>query len=1500
MYGTVEATHGVQMEEFDIFISHNSLDKQLIDPIVQRLYDEYDIRSWLDKWDLHAAKDWEPAIKQALDSCKSCAIVLGANGWGPHHLEEARFALTRREKQSDFKVIPILLPGANQTDMSVLNDFFKRIHRVDFSNGIKDDEAFRRLVSAIKGEAPGPPPMTVFTINRAARQWEQVAVDDRASILYRGSELRSAQIIAAAHTEMLSNTAVKFLTVSAEAEQQSIQAERSRTRKIIAGLIVGLLLIASSAVFAFVQRNDAEKQRKIAQSNFEESEKQRGIAQSNLEEAERQKKQAIQNAEEREEQRKEANRQKDIAVKNEDTAKKNAAEAKRQGEIAEERRKDAERQKQVAQNEKRNAEEQREIAEKKKLEAIAAQKRAERENRLNTAQKLASLSQAQSQSNPQRAGLWAAEAIKTTLEQNEGVTSEARTAANQVLNSLTGTGHYGYFQEAVTASIFNKDETLVAATDWSGVVQVFEIGKQFPQSLQHVITTEEFSKLVTFDASNRHLVTQSRSESCGPNVSISLKTQGCGRGLIWTLDDNKKYSNQPVPLSNKPIESMAASRDNLQLAAATSQEVIIYDLADLSKHRIIRTLQKAISDSISVMEFSKDGRLLLSGSHNGWVQIWDLTSEDAKPKTVFESQHRANQLGRETIVPIQVIHIADDDAALVTASTDWVGSSMQTDLSAKLWKLNNLHPVGNPRLLKHNQAISSVNFIKSDDSIVTTSLDGGIRRWSVKTNNDANPEMLMVARCECNLLDPFKNINSAAISPDEGIIAVAASDDAIRLINLEDDSKKPVELRGHDSSSDFITISSSGKWLLSGGTDRSLRIWNIKEASLGANAGLIGDWRLQYVASELSSLGTTTALITPSQIEIWDIANNNLPRQLFAFNSNIGKDDCPACRINLSPNGKWIVVQSDSEQNQSIVIAADGSAKFTIPVRTWSVTGESQFSPDSSWLMVDEKAGGKLYDLSRLPVGTINLENNDEGIYFGSAAFSKNSKWLFAKTSLYEKTRKASGYLWRINLERRSANRIEISDFDIGHSQFSADGKWFAYSADDLGDYLERNSQLSDQTKNSLESTRVRLIRLSEEGELKPINLDGHELKPNRLVFSPNNRWLLTATSNILARDRETHVRVWDLEKENPSDSPFTLPIIDKRLAAAEFSPNGRFLVTIQSTEDFARLWHLDESRAEFVHAGILRGAIPNLNFHWSITFSPDSNRVVISTTDDSTPYLWLLSPNGSYSNPHKLRVGDQRLQEVQFSKDSNKLFGLSSSSSYIGGAQNRGMRLNMFDLGNQNQEITTEEVFRSNEEDVSRFQISQDGKQILVTGKRVRIIPIRDGEGLLDLLGKRTGRNMSWEEWVLSGNNGPYHKTFQSQPIHQSVLIELTQRVGAGEKVPGGVAINDLVDWTIEYDEPGLCNELAWALTKIKDGQQSLRASECALKHFPDDGNYRDTRGVARALLGDINGAIADFNAYIKSLTEKNEKPNTIVERRKWIEELSEGRNPFLPKVKN
>ena len=74
----------------------------------------------------------------------------------------------------------------------------------------------------------------------------------------------------------------------------------------------------------------------------------------------------------------------------------------------------------------------------------------------------------------------------------------------------------------------------------------------------------------------------------------------------------------------------------------------------------------------------------------------------------------------------------------------------------------------------------------------------------------------------------------------------------------------------------------------------------------------------------------------------------------------------------------------------------------------------------------------------------------------------------------------------------------------------------------------------------------------------------------------------------------------------------------------------------------------------------------------------------------------------------------------------------------------------------------------------------------------------------------------------------------------------------------------------------------------------RSLDACERAVALAPEDGSVRDSRGVARALTGDMAGVIADFEFAVKWTKEGNERADFIASREAWIAALKTGKNPF------
>jgi hypothetical protein len=89
--------------------------------------------------------------------------------------------------------------------------------------------------------------------------------------------------------------------------------------------------------------------------------------------------------------------------------------------------------------------------------------------------------------------------------------------------------------------------------------------------------------------------------------------------------------------------------------------------------------------------------------------------------------------------------------------------------------------------------------------------------------------------------------------------------------------------------------------------------------------------------------------------------------------------------------------------------------------------------------------------------------------------------------------------------------------------------------------------------------------------------------------------------------------------------------------------------------------------------------------------------------------------------------------------------------------------------------------------------------------------------------------------------------------------------------------------------------NELCWYGSIDNLADVVLPACDRAVAEAPGYPPYGDSRGVARALLGDYPGAIDDFSAFVEwSRTAGSRYDSLRPKREAWIETLKTGRNPL------
>ena len=66
----------------------------------------------------------------------------------------------------------------------------------------------------------------------------------------------------------------------------------------------------------------------------------------------------------------------------------------------------------------------------------------------------------------------------------------------------------------------------------------------------------------------------------------------------------------------------------------------------------------------------------------------------------------------------------------------------------------------------------------------------------------------------------------------------------------------------------------------------------------------------------------------------------------------------------------------------------------------------------------------------------------------------------------------------------------------------------------------------------------------------------------------------------------------------------------------------------------------------------------------------------------------------------------------------------------------------------------------------------------------------------------------------------------------------------------------------------------------------------EKAVTVYPENGEFHDSRGIARGLTGDFAGALEDFQLFINWTNNDDRR----AQRQRWINQLQQGNNPFIP----
>ncbi|WP_339675709.1 protein kinase, partial [uncultured Gimesia sp.] len=288
-----------------------------------------------------------------------------------------------------------------------------------------------------------------------------------------------------------------------------------------------------------------------------------------------------------------------------------------------------------------------------------------------------------------------------------------------------------------------------------------------------------------------------------------------GTAIIWNTETAEKGA--PFTGHQGPIYSADFSPDADSTRVVTSgydrrvllwrpEDIVPFDFSKLVSGKESEppayVAFEGHQESVQSAEFTADGKMLISASHDNTVKLWDI--ETNKALKTFR--------GHDSWV----------QAAMILNDGKWILSASH-DAQLKLWNIANYAEIRTLKgrvLAQHVDAILDVSFSSDGKQLVTASRDKTAISWDVSTgkpNKEFTEGHAFLA-------------SSAVFLPDGKRLATAAVDNSVRIWDIQTGTEhKRFE---HTGRSAAIDVSFDSKLLVTGSDEKTVRIWDITTGEL--------------------------------------------------------------------------------------------------------------------------------------------------------------------------------------------------------------------------------------------------------------------------------------------------------------------------------------------------------------------------------------------------------------------------------------------------------------------------------------------------------------------------------------------------------------------------------------------------------------------------------------------------------------------------------------------
>jgi WD40 repeat protein/serine/threonine protein kinase len=490
------------------------------------------------------------------------------------------------------------------------------------------------------------------------------------------------------------------------------------------------------------------------------------------------------------------------------------------------------------------------------------------------------------------------------------------------------------------------------------------------------------------------------------------------RGFEWYYLRRLCVDKDTLCISDSNVRRAMFSPDGKQMATAGSN-VILWDLA-AGKHRVLAT-----KSPVNDVSFSQDGTRLAAALEWGGAMLWDpsdgkhlntLRSRNATEElpdgicrkcvafspdgtrlavggqfglTIFDVRTGQTVATTKDYTDSMVSVAFSPDGMSVASSAGDNGRIRNADRSVKIWDAKTGREIR--AMAGHTSDVTRVAFSSDGKRLASASVDNITRIWDTSTGEESliirgrdttdaglwswhastNQESWTPVRRYGIQSDSRTNprVGDVAFSPDG--VRIASISGAMVFVCNASTGKLEFTREPHDGAVLCLAFSPDGKRLVSGGSDRKVKLWDA--TSVDDPSRLIGHKSsIQCVAFSLD--GTRLASASGDKtVRIWDLKTG---KQLVAIQANVSFVES----IAFSPDGTRLA-SGTADKTVKVWDAQTGQEIWSLAGHTGSVRsvafnhdgtrfassaghGVASAGPDYTVRIWDMRSGNEVFTLS--------------------------------------------------------------------------------------------------------------------------------------------------------------------------------------------------------------------------------------------------------------------------------------------------------------------------------------------------------------------------------------------------------------------------------------------------------------------------------------------------------------------------------------------------------